>query len=219
MKNKNHILPAILAAGVWFLIAIGGGPVLAQSPGTDSQLMRVPTKPGDICVVCGTALKDSGTAILYKGRRVPLANQEMLQQFLDRPEHYFAKLQPRGALFQEETVTNVSRRWGWFIFGVWVFVALLCAAIGAGLSLRKGYPPVKGFFIGLIGSLFGVAWMAARPARTNVRLPPHLAKLPTTAAPLACPSCGALNHPAAKKCPTCGAGLTPQITSEVERAT
>jgi hypothetical protein len=175
-------------------------------------------KKGDRCLVCGVNLEEDGLAILYKGRRVPLANGAMLEAFIANPQVYFPKLQPKGALFQESAVPENPVRWGWFLFGVWVTLALLSGALSAGISLRKGLPPVKGFFAGLIGSVFGLLYIITRPAKEKVDLPPHLAKIRTTAHPGSCPKCGGQNHPSASKCVSCGTALTPSVESEVSRA-
>lgn len=178
----------------------------------------VPLKEGDHCLVCGTGLRENGIVILYKGRRVPLLNQRMLEIFLSDPEGYFPKLQPRGALFQESAVASRPMKLGWFFAGLWVAAALFSGALSASLALRKGLSPRRGFFTGLIGNLFGLVYMAARPVKQKVDLPPYFARIPSTAEPVICPACRAYNHPSASQCTSCGIALTPKAEGEVGRA-
>ena len=106
---------------------------LSQSEAADtsivSQYQSVPARPGELCTVCGTPLTEDDVALIVKGRRVPL-NKAMVNAFLQNQEKYFTKMQPRGALFQEEldapagtALGGVSL--GWFLFGSYVLVALI----------------------------------------------------------------------------------------------
>ena len=211
------ILIAVICTG--FLVYpenSSGSQISAASD--SSQYRQIPVKDGDVCVVCDKPLGKDGLAILYKGRRVPFFNREQFRIFLDNPAKYFAKLQPRTALFDENAVAQKSMQFGWLFFGVWVTIALICGAISAGIALRKGLPPVKWFFVGLIGSVFGLIFAAIQPAKEKVELPEKLAKISTTPAPQPCPNCGEYNHPTAKKCANCGKTLTPATESEVHRA-
>ncbi len=183
-----------------------------------SKFQQIPVKDGDICVVCDKPLGKDGLAILYKGRRVPFFNREQFRIFLDNPAKYFSKLQARAALFDEGGVAQKSMQLGWLLFGVWVTIALLCGAISAGIALRKGLPPVKWFFIGLIASVIGLIFAVIQPAKETVELPEKLGKISTTPSPRPCPKCGETNHPTAKKCAGCGTALTPSTESEVHRA-
>ncbi|MEK9135870.1 MAG: hypothetical protein AAB393_02000, partial [Bacteroidota bacterium] len=86
----------------------------------------VKAKPGERCIVCGTALDSNGIAFIVKGRRIPL-DPAMVDDFLKNREMYFARVQPRGALFQEElgAESGSALGSGWFLFGAYVLVALI----------------------------------------------------------------------------------------------
>ena len=95
-------------------------------------------------------------------------------------------------------------------FGLYVLAGLIFGGLAAGTALRKGMPPVRWFFLGLVFTAPVWAYLlicncqgASESGREK------------TLHPLACPKCGALNHPAAAGCLGCGAGLTPAAASEV----
>ncbi len=200
-----------------FLIS---GELIARSVSFKADTLGYPLAPvqaGDICLVCGMEIKSDGLAIIYKGRRVPLANGEMLRKFLKEPQRYFYQLQPRGALFHEDTITNLAAKQGWFIFGIWMVLALLSSAITTGIALRKGFSPARWFLTGFLLPVVAVLWALVKPSQKLVELPPHLGKVSTTLAPGVCPQCGEFNHPSATRCTGCGGKLTPSVESEVKR--
>ena len=78
----------------------------------------VAAKSGERCTVCGGRLTESDVALIVKGRRVPLDRMDM-NEFMRHQGKYFAKLQPKGALFQEgmgpETGGRENVGMGWFL--------------------------------------------------------------------------------------------------------
>lgn len=181
------------------------------------EFEKVPVKSGDRCLVCNTPIDErNGLVILYRGRRVPLM-AKMVDDFLDNTTAYFGRLQPKGALFQEESILGSAIHYGWFVFGLWVFLALIAAGLCANLAFRRGLPPGRWYFAGLAANFFGFFWMLRQKPRATVRLPPHLAKIPQTEPPVRCPKCGATNHPSAARCSSCGAAIQPKRESEVAR--
>lgn len=202
------------------LILFGLLPLPIHGAGVSKDVQdyeRMPSRMGDRCLVCDKKIDDQGLSILYRGRRVPVADEEMLNTFMEQPDDYFFKLQPRGALFQEDSVLGSGIRVGWLVFGIWVLSSLATGAITSTLALQKGLPAVRWYFTGLIANFLGIVLvLCARPLRT-VDLPPGLTKIPTTASPVRCSSCGGENHPSASACALCGARLTPDSTSDVDR--
>jgi len=183
----------------------------------------VPAKPGESCTVCGVPLTEDDVALIVKGRRVPL-NSAMVEEFLQNKEMYFANLQPKGALFQENldspsgtALGGISS--GWFLFGLYVLVALIFGGMSGYAAVGRGLKPIPHFFIGFLFSAFGFLYVMTRPkAVKRGEIPPGLVKVPVTASPVPCEKCGHANHPSAKRCAECGADLKPRVESEVERA-
>ncbi|RME00563.1 MAG: hypothetical protein D6814_03265, partial [Calditrichaeota bacterium] len=166
----------------------------SQARAQNTSSMRTPkqwptttSKKGDRCIVCDTPLTDSSIVILYKGRRVPLLNKAMLDQFLQNPEAYFSKLQPTGALFHEDAISTGGMKWGWFVLGLYILSALVIAAVTSNLAIRKGYSATHWYFAGLFLHVVGLLLVMRKPAVEQVHLPPHLGKVPRTAAPVPCP--------------------------------
>lgn len=196
------------------------GPVMAQLKVTPTDTL--PAKPGEHCTVCGVLLTAEDVALIVRGRRVPL-NKAMVNTFMDDPEKYFAMLQPRSALFQEELtpraeVAQGGISLGWFLFGLYMLVALVFAGMSAYTAVSNGLTPIPHFFVGLFFNIFGYLYVLTRPAVVEKRaIPAGLVKVPATNAPVPCPLCGYANHPSASKCTGCGGKLEPLMESEVTR--
>ncbi|RMD95267.1 MAG: hypothetical protein D6813_00655 [Calditrichaeota bacterium] len=173
--------------------------------------------PGDRCIVSGKKLGPDDICLEIRGRRIPL-KREALEIFLRDPEKYFAKVQPRGALFTEELKESASLSLGWFFFGLYVLAGLIFAAITAQTAVGKGLPPLRWFFAGLVVNVVAFLIVFCKRRDKNVHVPKGLRKVPSTAEPVPCPGCGSQNHPAAEKCLDCGHPLTPKTQSEVNRA-
>jgi hypothetical protein len=107
---------------------------------------------------------------------------------------------------------------GWFLFGLYILIALFFAGLSAYAALSKGLPPISTFFMGFFLSALGYLYVLTRPAVIKKdEIPVGLVKVPTTSAPVSCPACGYNNHPSAKKCAGCGNQLEAQMQSEVAR--
>ena len=174
-------------------------------------------KKGDRCIVCDIPLKEgTGIALLIKGRRVTI-DLEHLDEFLQDKEFYFSKLKPRGALFQESAVLLNTLKSGWFILGCLIVLSLIMGGLSCHLAIKRGYPPISWFFIGFFLNIFGLLWVVLKRERTIQKLPAGWAKIPQTASPVNCPSCGAPNHPGAERCIKCNSRFWPEIETEVKR--
>ncbi len=187
-----------------------------------SQYQSVPARPGELCTVCGIPLTGDGVALIVKGRRVPL-DKAHVNEFLQNAGKYFAAMQPRSALFQEEldapagtALGGVSS--GWFLFGLYVLVALIFGGMSGYTAVAKGLKPIPHFFIGFAFSAFGYLYVLTRASQVEEgEIPSGLVKVPATSAPVPCKTCGYMNHPSAKKCANCGASLKPIVQSDVTR--
>ena len=174
-------------------------------------------KIGDRCIVCDLPIREgSGLALLIKGRRVTI-DLEHFQEFIENKAKYFANLEPHGALFQESAVLPKTMRYGWFIAGLWIFSALIAAAVCCSVAIKKGLRAHAWFFRGLLLHLFGVIWIMMTKATLQTDKIAGFRKIPVTSEPVPCPKCGALNHPAANQCSNCLSKLIPTQESEVSR--
>lgn len=127
---------------------------------------------------------------------------------------------PRSALFPKEAgAARHAAGPGWFWLGLYVLVALVFSGLSGYTAISKGLNPALYFFLGFFLSAFGYLYVLTRKATAKPgEVPAGLSKVQTTFAPVPCPKCGFTNHPAAKKCPGCGAELQPMVQSEVSRA-
>lgn len=195
----------------------------AQALQSQSQYESVPPEPGERCIICGVRLTEKDVTLVIRGRRVPL-KAAMVDSFMKHPEKYFAELQPKSALFQEnlEAPRGVAQGGispGWFLFGLYILVALIFGGLSGNAAVSKGLRPIRYFFVGLFLSVFGYLYVLTRPAAANKGdIPKGLVKVPTTHAPIACPKCGNPNHPSATTCLACGAKTRPTYASEISRA-
>lgn len=175
-------------------------------------------KKGDRCIICDIPIKDgTGLALLIKGRRVTI-DLNHLQEFITNQAKYFAKPEPQGALFQESAVLLNAINYGWFIAGLWIFTALISAAICCNVAFKKGLSASSWFFRGLLLHFIGIVWVILKKEITQDQTIPAFGKIPETSKPVKCPKCQALNHPAANSCSKCHSDLIPIQESEVNRA-
>ena len=174
-------------------------------------------KKGDRCIICDIPIKEgTGLALLIKGRRVTI-DLDHFQEFITNQAKYFAKLEPHGALFQESAVLPHAMKYGWFIAGLWIFTALISAAICCNVALKKGLRASPWFFRGLLFHFMGIVWVTLIKSTAQDRTIPTFGKIPKTSKPVKCPTCQALNHPAARQCSKCHSELIPIQESEINR--
>lgn len=210
-------------------------PLLAAPPATTQETIQQTTPGeetpwtvldqhpgrGEQCLVCGQRIFGLDVLELrYKGRTFHVA-EPMMADFQAEPERYFRKLQPRAALFDEEQVRQRPLASGWLVLGLYVLAGLLVGALTAYLAVGRARRPLAWFFGGLAGNVVALAALLALPrgdaSALPAGVPPGLAKVPTTRSPVTCPACGGSNHPAAARCSTCGAALTPTAEAETAR--
>lgn len=176
---------------------------------------------GEVCLVCRQQIYGKDVVELRcEGRTFHVA-AGMMSDFEGDPERYFADLQARSGLFDERAVRNASAASRlmspWLIAGLYIVLGLVFAALCGYLALGRGHAPLPWFFAGLVGNIAAFGVLLASPTGPNAAAPPGLVKVPVTQAPMACPECGAPNHPAAKVCSVCGTTLTPSVEAETAR--
>lgn len=170
---------------------------------------------GDHCTVSGHELSKDDIALLVQGRRVPL-KKEALDIFLENPEKYFSKLQAKSALFTEDMKNSKNLSYNWFLFGIYVLIGLIFAALSSHKAVAKGLKPVPWFFGGLFFNAFAYLAILTKNSKAKGDIPPGLTKVPLTSKPSECPACGYQNHPTAKICSSCGNNLKSELKSETE---
>lgn len=186
----------------------------AQTAADDAVELRRKPGEGEECIVCGEIIDGGEVVELRMHGRTFFVATELLEDFRSDPDKFFAKLQARSALFDEVGTNMGLGSWPFWI-GLYCLVGLLFSAICGYLAVTAGMPPVQWFFAGLIGNVAAlIVLLAARKNAGGAAAPPGLAKVPGTASPRSCPSCGSLNHPHANTCSGCAAELNPVMVSE-----
>lgn len=185
------------------------------------QVERVPSKPGDICVVCDKPLQPRDMVYEVNGQPVRVHVGACDAELRAHPRKWLARLKPWGSAFLGAEFEQAGLTNAWLYAGLYVLLGLIFGAIGAHCSLHAGHNTVAGFGLGFFFNIFGCLFLLTRPKREVLApagVPSGLRKIAATYAPEPCPNCGTTNHPAATQCLACGAPLTPRVTSEVEKA-
>ncbi len=232
MSHQVHCrpvkVPQSVAIAVAMTVAVVSAAVAADvEPGrTDGEAgwVVLDQRPGDgeQCLVCRKpVVGEDVVEIRFKGRTF-FVGKPFMGDFEADPARYFARIQARSALFDESALAaKRAMAFGWLWLGCYVLAGMLCSALCAYIAVCKGLMPLPWFFAGVFGNVAGLGRVmsvgggdaAALPAG----IPAGLAKVPTTRAPVACPSCGAANHPSAARCADCREPLTPTVTPEARR--
>ncbi len=181
---------------------------------------RVPSREGEVCLLCNKPISKDDVTYLVEGQRVPVHRHGCLESLTANPGAWLARLRPAGAFLDAKAASlGLSGYWLWF--GSYIFAGLIFGALAANRAFRVGRNPLAWSLIGFVASLPGYLVLLSVPKnklRTPAQIPKGLAKIASTYAPIACPACGTENHPSAHKCSGCGGNLAPRIASEVERA-
>ena len=207
------MLRTLVAAFGMALLFAGTAP--GRAPGTrwDQE-----TQSG-FCLLCSRRV-EADAALVHRGRRVWLCEGECAEHWHADPEHHSAKLEPRGALFDEST-TLADLVSGWMWFGVYVLVGLVSAGLAAYVAVGKQRAALPWFLARLFFNVLALIFLLGKSTGSDPALegvPRGLRKVPVTYGPRACAACGHENHPSATRCSGCGADLDPSVESEIRRA-
>ena len=210
-----------------FALAVGGALVLAATLAPQTPSNKESTKSlgprsapvqGEICVVCNRPVGTDDDVYIVHGQQMAVHRGECLGELESHIEKYKARLRPSGNFLGIEPDATAALTTRWLALGLYVLVGLVFAALSVNRAINAGQSPAPWFFAGFFLNIFAWTVLVARHRRIASLAPKGLAKVPQTAAPLACPTCGHLNHPAASKCLGCGAKLEPATDSEAARA-
>lgn len=198
-----------------FIIIYFSSESISQEQTNELEYSFTEVREGDHCTVSGHELYQDDIALIVQGRRVPL-KKEALDIFLDNPEKYFSKLQAKSALFTEDMNDNKNLSYGWFLFGVYVLIGLIFAALCSHIAVAKALKPIPWFFAGLILNALAYLFLLTKKSKATENIPDGLSKVPLTSDPSRCPVCNYENHPSAKSCSSCGTKLESDTKSETE---
>ena len=181
----------------------------------------VEPRAGETCIVCDKTVGATDRVYEVEGQRVPVHTGACDNAFRRAPEHFLARLKPRGAFLGAEPNLGPNFSLGWFALGVYVLLGLVFGAFCAYRAVNHSLKPWPWFLAGFLLNVFGFLALVTRPTgdsrMAGAGLPPGLVKVPTTYPPRVCPRCGEMNHPCATSCVGCGNKIEPLVTSEVSR--
>ena len=204
------------------LILTASHSLAGQEPGREiTTYPVVEPRAGETCIVCDKTVAATDRVYEVEGQRVPVHMGACDHAFRRAPEHFLARLKPRGAFLGAEPNLGPNFSLGWFAFGIYVLLGLVFGAFCAYRAVNHALRPWPWFLAGFFLNVFAFLALVTRPAgdRSMAGLPPGLVKVPTTYSPRVCPRCGEMNHPSATSCVGCGNKIEPLVTSEVARAT
>jgi len=196
--------------------------LVGQEPGREiTTFAVVEPRAGETCIVCDKAVAATDRVYEVEGQRVPVHKGACDHAFRRAPEHFLARLKPRGAFLGAEPNLGPNFSLGWFAFGIYVLLGLVFGAFCAYRAVNHSLKPWPWFLAGFLLNVFGFLALVTRRAGDSrmaaAGLPPGLVKVPTTYSPRVCPRCGEMNHPSATSCVGCGNKFEPLVTSEVAR--
>lgn len=223
MKRSVRWTRAVVSGFLLSAACVATVTLADQAEPTTAALTELDRHPGrgEQCIVCDQPIHgDEIVEVRFKGRSFFVA-ASMLGDLREDPDVYFMKLQARSALFDERSMEGRAVSNGWLLFGAYVLVGLISAAICGYIAIGRSLAPLPWFFAGLFGNLAALIVLLATPrgdaASQPAGVPSGFAKVPVTHAPVACPACGATNHPSAASCSGCGCSLAPAFEPETAR--
>ncbi len=209
---------SILSLVVLTLVGVYARAQAPQAPGATPLGSSVPARAGEICAVCNRPVSARDDVYIVNGQRLPVHREACLAKLASDPGKYAAHLRPSGSFLGLEPDAAPALTVRWLMFGLYVLLGLVFAALSVNAALNAGMRPAPWLFAGLFFNVLAWAVLVTRRQAAASAAPKGLAKIPETATPVPCPRCGHLNHPAARACLGCGAKLEPVAVSEAARA-
>ena len=206
--------------GLALFLAISHALVGQEPGGKNMAYPVVEARAGETCIVCDKPIGAKDRVYEVEGQRVPVHVGACDNALRRNPEHFLARLKPRGAFLGAEPSLGPNITWGWFAFGMYVVLGLVFGALCAYRAVNYALKPWPWFLAGFFLNLFGFLALVTRQVGVSslAGLSPGLVKVPATYSPRPCPRGGKMNHPSAASCAGCGYKIEPLVTSEVSRA-
>jgi hypothetical protein len=188
-----------------------------ETASLDPLRRRIQPRRGDICFVCNKPLAAADIVYQVDGQRLAVHKEKCDAILRSDPQAWTAKLKAHGA-FLSAVPDLAALSPAWFLLGLYVLAGLMFAGVCAHRAFRTGQRPAPWFFAGLTLNAGAYLWLLLRSRGAQAaNVPPGLRKIAATAQPAPCLACGAMNHPSARVCLSCGAALQPLIPAEVTR--
>ena len=177
--------------------------------------------PSSTCLVCGKLHESQAYPIQYKGRTLHLCSRVCLDEYrtsksAGQLDTITARIEPRSALFQEDSNPRSPLSAVYLGFGLYVLAGILFGGWASFHAVQKGRSGWPAFGLGLGLNLIGLLIVWARPKQEMAFHSKGLTKIPTTHQEHACPSCGQSNHPSSSRCSRCDTAIEPRVPSEVD---
>ena len=177
-------------------------------------------KPED-CLVCGKSHDIANYVVYYKGMEFPLCSSGCLDHYSEAASHkkldsITAKIEPRAALFQEDSNQRDPLAKTFFWLGYYVLIGLVFGGLASYAAVQRGFNPWSGFIIGFFLNVIGFIIVFSTPMQKMQFSSVGLTKVPKTRNEVICSGCGHSNHPSAKTCIECGQKFKSRIRSEVQ---
>lgn len=162
-------------------------------------------RDGETCVVCNSRLSSNDVAFVIDGQRLPVM-KGMEHEVLSNPGQYVKKARPEGMMFSGQAQGGMPAPYFWA--GLFVLTGLVFGGFCAHTAMTKGYSAGQWFALGFFFSVAAQLALLSKPALSSAGpVPPDWTKMPVTASPVVCGSCGAGNHPSAAACLRCGKAM------------
>jgi len=175
---------------------------------------------GEHCIVSGKLLDSNDVVMIIDGQRIGV-KRGCLKEFFRNKDEYLAQMQPRGALFDEQSgsddaINIINSVWFWI--GMYIFTCLIISGITGYIAVSRGLHVFKCVALGLLFNVIGLAIVLFQSRGKDVKYIPHgFGRRHKTYDPVICQGCGAQLHPSAKVCTGCGMKITPIVKSEVDK--
>ncbi len=208
--NYNRLLNSTIVFRIFFLVTL--------FPETWIQAGNLENSIE--CLMCRKNHKNTDQIVTYKGMEIPLCSEGCKNHYKDASDNntldsFTSRIEPRSALFQEDSQTefNLSKLFFWI--GYYIFIGLIFGGSSAYIAVQKGITPWSAFILGFLLNIIGFIIIVLKPEGDRLFHSRGLAKVPVTHNETICKSCDHSNHPSAEKCSHCETSLVSSVTSEV----